>query len=245
MQARLLNVRGEILDDIYDVDYTKIDRKNNPLLTIHNQLNGDQKKVRAHPSRILPIDKDGSMVFWDQVGSNKLIASCPACGSPCVVDIKNARATTCNDHGEFKLSWLEIKQGRIFAEVTEKVVKKQTLKRRKPIVVEIPDAAIPIDFEKLKAIGELWSKKGNFDYPTYELLSHVIVITTNGVSRKHCFNSYNRTWGNKVKLHAAKDHELMSFVANKPMENGKTVGTVIDNLEKFRNKLIKSGYVVE
>jgi hypothetical protein len=245
--VRHLNTKGEISKETFTVNFTEQDRKGNPL------LESKRRKVRSHPSRILPLVKGAALVFRGSISSNgggdksqpALLAKCPTCGNSIRVDIKNVRQAECAEHGAFDLSWAKITAGRIPVsnDITDgkplkkASVKKKPAKTRAPRVAKAP---VAIDFDRLRTAGELWTRSAEFDYPAFDVRAHVLILSGNGKTppRKYYFNSYNGTWGKKPK-----DHDLSCFLDNCRTETGAIVGWVMKGtLEQERRKLTKSGY---
>jgi len=249
--VRHLSTKGEISKELFTVNYNEQDRKGNPL------LESKRRAVRSHPSRILPLLDGAAVVFRGTIGATAggaggkggkgepaLLAKCPVCASDIRVDVKNVRQAECPEHGAFDLSWATVSAGRIPVTVANGKLPKKATVKKKPMKARAPRTAkapVAIDFERIRAAGELWTRSGvEFDYPDFDVRAHVLILAGTGTDlpRKYCFNSYNGTWGKKPK-----DHELTCFLANQPTDLGTTVGWVVKGtLEQERRKLIKGGY---
>lgn len=236
-KARILNAEDVITSDIYTITEGP-DRKGNFLLV----NDSTQKRARAHPTRILKLCPGGSQVYRD---GTAMVAKCPTCDAVVHVEIAQENSKCHDDptHQEFDLDWSMIDTGpRPALKEPEKKTATKTAKHPKA-TPQRPTKQVKvtadIDFAAMRAVGEVWTREGvEFDYPSYDVKAHVLVIADGENSRKLCFNSYNGTWGKKNR-----SDDLHLFIQNATTPSGKTVGYFLKGtLEQEHHKLTKGGY---
>ena len=243
-KVRILTGDDTISSDVFEVTGAPDHRGNFLLVSIVNK-GETPRKVRAHPSRMLKINPEGSSVYRSE-DNTTLYAKCPKCSAEIPVEI-GAEIVMCPDHAGFPVDWSKVDAG-VRPHVAEVAQDPKSNKKTKQAKASAPQGArrskqpLTIDFAAMKANGEVWTKSGvEFDYPEFEVLAHVLVIDDGTNSRKLCFNSYNKTWGKK-----SKDDDLKLFFANKVNSSGKNVGYYLKNgVDAERKKLEKSGYTME
>jgi len=239
-KARILNAEDVITEDVYTI-VEGPDRKGNFLLV----NDATQKRARAHPTRILKLNPEGSPVFRQDT---EMRAKCPKCDTTVVAEIAQEEIV-CPEHGTFPLDWSKIDAG-VRPAVPEPEKKTtgivKAAKKAKAASGEKTQrrakAPIQIDFDAMRAAGEIWTKAGvEFDYPGFDVKAHILLIEAGADSRKLCFNSYNGTWGKK-----SKDEDLQLFLTNQRGPGNKVIGYFVKGtLDQERRKLEKSGYVKE
>lgn len=238
-RARILNGLDEITDDVFVISDEGPDKRGNYLL-IEDRKVANPRRVRAHPTRILKINPEGSPVYRHELETR---ANCPECGTPAGVDV-GAECAKCTEHGTYPIDWGRVESGpRPAAPEPEKKITTSKPKKPKATVERTPRAgraSTNIDFAAMKKAGELWTKVGvSFDYPGFDVKAHVFIIAGEGGARKWCFNSYNGTWGKK-----SKDDDMAMFIENK--HGARAIGyPVKGDVEQERRKLQKAGYVKE
>lgn len=231
-RARALLGEDNISEEVFDITEGP-DRKGNYLLVC------GQKKVRAHPSRILRINPDGAPVFRT---ATALMAKCPDCDEEVLVEM-GAETAECPEHGEFPLDWSEVESGVTPATPEQLVQPKlktksaRTPKPRAPKPARKSKMPALIPFDDMKKAGEVWTKGGiKFDYHDYDVQAIVFIIWGDS-PRKMTFNSYNGTWGK-----SSHDDKLQAFIDGTQKTGRNDWHPITKGADAVRKKLEKDGY---
>lgn len=230
--VRIYTGGGSISDDVYELSEERADHRGNKLILATNG-----EKIRVHPTRLLMINNHGILVKKHE---NILLITCPDCNKNINVFIGQSGVMCDCNKTMVNLDWSEVPSGpTITAKANEPKVKNSSPKKGVPSMIQ-DVTFVDIEFQKLKEVGELWTKSVQFDHPEYEVKAHVLIITT-GNARKFNFNSYNGTWGKK-----SKEDKINAFISDSQINN-KHPGFKIDNskLDKEREKLSRMNYIKE
>ena len=225
MKVQIVSPDGFISPEHYETDGVA-DRKN--IVTV---LDSSAKPTRVHKHRLVPAS-DADRYAAVKAG-NRLKAVCPNCGRH--LEIIDQKAT-CPIHGTKDV----ISNAQLQASATERTKEPDDMTAK-------AESSIPqVDLAKVAEYGdELWTNPNlKFSDPKTDAKAHALLsVTTEGVVRKLCFNTYNGTLG-KRKGDPVELLHLQDFKDGKelPKDNGVMIYILKGTLEQARAKLRKSGY---
>lgn len=233
-KVRYLEPDGRVSTDIYEVIDATMQNKRVILTQV-----GTNRRVVVNERRLLPETCETTATVVNT--SDNYAALCPKCGKhiPFTSMGRNVVEAECDEHGKFQLHWLGVKPMSIDKSnagiKTPKTVKENKPKEPKPAKPEQPTTekkpkvakvAKPADMNAIAQLGDLYTKGGlPFDCPQVALEAHALLVG----DRKHCFNTYNGSFGKK----STNSYDTFT---------DPEAGFAIKDQAKERADLIKNGY---
>jgi len=252
-RVRILLARGIISPDIYLVE---TDQNSGDIKLIRESTiswsNGDTGKdlskangtrMLVNSARVFPYNIDGYAPVIHNTPDDA-VAHCPRCSEQHHIAHDDTKIT-CSKHGDFKLYRTKEHVARVKKPATvsalppsrPSVVKEpvimETTAVPSPVVSAAPvDAAQQLDIKKLAKMGELYSKRNQFDYSHVSSYGLVFLRTDpDGTIYKFCVNTYNGSLGKKVE-----DNSLDRFLGTKGAYK-------VTDIDKARTDILAKGYV--
>lgn len=198
-QVRLLRPDGQISTDIYLVED---DRNSGDIRLIKedtivrdddgNIIKGT--RIIANAQRVFPKDViDKAPVI--NVSPDEAVAHCPKCKERHAVN-SHDNHIVCTKHGQMELYRTKEQMHKPAKKAAgDKPARKDKAVKSVPAPIATPAT---ISISDVQAIGELWSKRLNFDYSHIDARGYALLVDIGGTIYKHCFNTYNGSLGDKA-----------------------------------------------
>jgi len=227
-RVKILLARGIISPDVYlvETDANSGDIKLIKESTISWSNGGPDKdlstangtRMLVNSARVFPVNIEGYAPVIHNTPDDA-VAHCPTCAEQHHISHEDTKIT-CTKHGDFTLYRTKEHVAKVKKSATvgpapsrsqprlpvvKETVQMETTTVQPPVTTNAPtevDAVPLLDIEKLKLIGELYTKRLNFDYGHVSAYGYILFTEVNGTLRKFCFNTYNGSLGKKVEDNA-------------------------------------------
>lgn len=235
IEVRIINLDGSISAEVYVVSKLQYDRftwlaNGKSRGTVSVTQKGTRRTLSVDSRRIIPNSDDGAAIAI--VGPTNCYAVCPVCGA-LVTIASTAINMECPQHGRAEIKWWGQKPGEKMIEESTATTATATIKARQQRPAKLVKTRILMDKDKLREIGELYTKAMQFNHPHIEAFSHVLVITSSPM-RMAQFNSYDGAMATKQGMSV---DDLMS--------SQKCRWHPVEDLALAQKRLLAKGYTKE